>query len=260
MFTPPKHVMCHVSRVMCHMSHVTSQVSHVNFFFFFLTKWWSLWVEGLLSMGPTPSSFSHGHHTYIDLDSSWLHWPWIPMLCMWFLNVTLLKHLWWHLEHKISLIETPFLTRSEFSGDLSTLGFTWHELSSLFFLLDSFRGVRIRSGFSETEVLCFFLGDINVFMILETMFTSVALQILFPNCMRRKQRCRCWVSWCLSLISPSLAGLVRISTAVRQEVHTPEVQELKVQVLEVEDMDVQKFFPVSRMPCWHLGSLDLGKP
>ena len=51
-------VTCHVSHVMCHMSHFTCHVSHVNFFlFFFLTKWWILSVEGLLSMGPTPSSF-----------------------------------------------------------------------------------------------------------------------------------------------------------------------------------------------------------
>ena len=37
---------CHVSRVTCHMSQVI----------FFLTQWQSLSVEGMLSMGPTPSS------------------------------------------------------------------------------------------------------------------------------------------------------------------------------------------------------------
>ena len=56
-------VTCHVSRVTCHVSRVTCHVSHVTIFFFILfifflrTKWWSLLVEGLLSMGPTPSSF-----------------------------------------------------------------------------------------------------------------------------------------------------------------------------------------------------------
>ena len=62
---PPKHVMCHVSRVTCHVSHVTCHVSHVTchmshilfIFFIFWTMWWSLSVEGLLSTGPTPSSF-----------------------------------------------------------------------------------------------------------------------------------------------------------------------------------------------------------
>ena len=44
-------VMCHVSRVTCHMSHVTCLMS-----IFFVLKWWSLLVEGLLSTGPTPSS------------------------------------------------------------------------------------------------------------------------------------------------------------------------------------------------------------
>ena len=37
------------------MSHVTCQMS--QFFFVFLIKWWTLSVEGLLSTGPTPSSF-----------------------------------------------------------------------------------------------------------------------------------------------------------------------------------------------------------
>ena len=42
-------VRCQVSLVRCH-------VSDVMFFCLFLTKWWSLLVEGMLSMGPTPSS------------------------------------------------------------------------------------------------------------------------------------------------------------------------------------------------------------
>ena len=56
------HVTCHVSRVPCHMSHVACHVSHVMchvshfffiyiYFFCFLTKWWSLSVEGLSSTG-----------------------------------------------------------------------------------------------------------------------------------------------------------------------------------------------------------------
>ena len=57
------HVMCHVSRhmsrVTCHMSRVTCHMSQFYLFIFFFsrTKWWSLSVEGLLSTGPTPSSF-----------------------------------------------------------------------------------------------------------------------------------------------------------------------------------------------------------
>ena len=57
------HVTCHMSHVMCHMSHVTCHVSHVTCHLSQLkkkkwTKWWSLWVEGLLSTGHTPSSFT----------------------------------------------------------------------------------------------------------------------------------------------------------------------------------------------------------
>ena len=44
--SPPQHFRCHVSHVTCHVSHVLCR-----------TKWWSLSVEGLLSKGPTPSSF-----------------------------------------------------------------------------------------------------------------------------------------------------------------------------------------------------------
>ena len=67
MFTPQtchvSHVLCHVSHVTCHVSHVTCHMPRVTchvshlFLFFFLTKWWSLLVEGLLSTGLTPSSF-----------------------------------------------------------------------------------------------------------------------------------------------------------------------------------------------------------
>ena len=68
----PHYVSC-VMCVECHMSHVTCNLSPVtgqNIFFlhFFIkekntdffchrTKWCSMLVEGLLSMGPTPSSF-----------------------------------------------------------------------------------------------------------------------------------------------------------------------------------------------------------
>ena len=60
-------VTCHVSRVTCHVSHVTCHVSQLFFVFVFLSfffiekklkKWWSLSVEGLLSTGPTPSSYN----------------------------------------------------------------------------------------------------------------------------------------------------------------------------------------------------------
>ena len=50
---PPQHVTCHVSYVMCQMSHITCHVSRATFF---LTKLWSLLVEGLLLTGTTPSS------------------------------------------------------------------------------------------------------------------------------------------------------------------------------------------------------------
>ena len=50
------HVTCHMSHVACHMSHVTSHMSYVKEFKKW-TKWWSLLVEGLLSTGPTSSSF-----------------------------------------------------------------------------------------------------------------------------------------------------------------------------------------------------------
>ena len=45
------YVMCHVSQVTCHMSHITCN------FFFCGTKCCSYSVEGLLSTGPTLSSF-----------------------------------------------------------------------------------------------------------------------------------------------------------------------------------------------------------
>ena len=74
---------------MCHVLHVTCHVSPVIVIFYFLfikkkiiittflmkkfTKWWSQSVEGLLSKGPTPSSFIH----------KWIHcWRcyWKPFL------------------------------------------------------------------------------------------------------------------------------------------------------------------------------------
>ena len=58
------HVACHLSRVMCHMSHVTSHR------YFFLTNWWSLSVEGLLSTGPTPSSL--GLYDYLKSYKTYL--------------------------------------------------------------------------------------------------------------------------------------------------------------------------------------------
>ena len=64
-------VTCHMSHVMCHMSGVTCHVSHVIIFFFFRTIWWSLSVEGLLSTGPTPSSFIT------------LRWRWHIYLKLW---------------------------------------------------------------------------------------------------------------------------------------------------------------------------------
>ena len=59
------HTMCHVSHVMCHLSPVTCILSYVKKYIYlkkifkknnWLT-WWSQSLEGLLSTGPTPSSF-----------------------------------------------------------------------------------------------------------------------------------------------------------------------------------------------------------
>ena len=49
----PPPVTCHVSHVMCYMSRITCHMSHVTFLyiFFLFTKWLSLSVEGLLSIG-----------------------------------------------------------------------------------------------------------------------------------------------------------------------------------------------------------------
>ena len=49
-FHPP--TTCQISHFTCPVSHVTCHLSH-----FFLTKRWRLLVEGLLSTGPTQSSF-----------------------------------------------------------------------------------------------------------------------------------------------------------------------------------------------------------
>ena len=52
-------VKCHVSGVMCHMSGVVCQVSHIMFFCVCVFFFYKLVepVEGLLSTGPTLSSF-----------------------------------------------------------------------------------------------------------------------------------------------------------------------------------------------------------
>ena len=52
MFTPH----C-VSYVMCHMSYVTCHVSSFTIIFYLFLKCWRFLVEGLLSTGPTSSSF-----------------------------------------------------------------------------------------------------------------------------------------------------------------------------------------------------------
>ena len=50
------HVTCHVSHVMCHVSHIVCHMSFI-YIYFFLDKVMELVVEGLVSTGPTPSSF-----------------------------------------------------------------------------------------------------------------------------------------------------------------------------------------------------------
>ena len=64
MFTPPKHVTCHMSHVTCHVSHVTCHVSHVTchmslfYFLFFSDKVVELIGGGSVINGATPSSFN----------------------------------------------------------------------------------------------------------------------------------------------------------------------------------------------------------
>ena len=62
MFTPHNmsHVTCRMAHVTCHMSRVTCN--------FFLTKWWSSSVEGLLSTGPTPSSLYRLYVTILTYE------------------------------------------------------------------------------------------------------------------------------------------------------------------------------------------------
>ena len=78
-------VMCDVSHVTCDMSHVMCHMSHVMFFLcFFRTKGWSLAREGLLSTGPTLSSYSSIHefiYQSIDLfNCTSIHLPIYPSI------------------------------------------------------------------------------------------------------------------------------------------------------------------------------------
>ena len=57
-------VTCHMSGVRCQMSGVTI---YIYIYIFFFTKWLSLSGEGLLSTGPTPSSFPIGHLLHINI-------------------------------------------------------------------------------------------------------------------------------------------------------------------------------------------------
>ena len=63
-----------MSCVTCHVSCVTSHVSHVTFYFF-LTKCWSLLVEGLFLTGPTLCSFFRKYNTrdLICIMCQWSH-------------------------------------------------------------------------------------------------------------------------------------------------------------------------------------------
>ena len=54
---PPKRVTCHMSRVTFHVK---------LFFWGGGAKWWSLSLEGLLSTGPTPSSFFSNSHEILE--------------------------------------------------------------------------------------------------------------------------------------------------------------------------------------------------
>ena len=74
---PPPLVTCHMSQVTCHMLNITFHISYISLFFFlFLAKWWSKWVEGLLSMGPTPyiSYITTTENQYfVELSSIWFY-------------------------------------------------------------------------------------------------------------------------------------------------------------------------------------------
>ena len=69
---------------------------------------------------------------------------------------------------------------------------------------------------------CLSIVDFEAILIFETIFTMVALKIMFWSCWQ--QRCSCWVSLGLPLTILSLAGPARI----RHKVHELEVQELEV--------------------------------
>ena len=65
---------CHMSRVTCHMSCVTCHMSCVTcqiFYLFFFTKGWSLAGEGLLSTGPTLSSFNKFWYKCTNWNYAW---------------------------------------------------------------------------------------------------------------------------------------------------------------------------------------------
>ena len=95
------HVTCRMSHVTCHKSHVTCHVSHVTCHMsFFWTNWWILWVEGLLSTGPTPSSFQV--FDLKDLNSHLIFVQGCPTVSLCFYSQNSLKF------HKICFM--PFLT------------------------------------------------------------------------------------------------------------------------------------------------------
>ena len=83
-------VTCHVSHVMCHMSRVTCHVSHV---IFFLLLFSDKVVEGLLSTGPTPSSFKMFSVIKSGIEHSNY---WKP-------NTSVLLSTWWILQIFIRL-------------------------------------------------------------------------------------------------------------------------------------------------------------
>ena len=64
-----------VSHVMCHMSSVMCQVLGVKYPFFCCCffKWWSMWVECLLSTGPTPS-FLCSYYYFLDIGVELVGW------------------------------------------------------------------------------------------------------------------------------------------------------------------------------------------
>ena len=72
----------HASHVTCHMSHI---ICFFVFLFCFLTKLWNLLVNGLLSTGPTQSSFTKDRWLTKSVNewvtNVFVQQPWLHQVC-----------------------------------------------------------------------------------------------------------------------------------------------------------------------------------